>query len=523
MDQVLRQVLLTLKGMWQRRWIGLAAAWVVAIVGAAIVVNIPDRYEATARIYVDTQSVLKPLMAGLAVPTNTGQQITMLSRTLISRTNVEKLARMAELDLATRSKEQQEALIDRLMSSLQIRSGGRDNIYTLSYRDTVPDTSKRVVQSLVSIFVESGLGGKRQDSDSAKRFIDEQIKQYETKLTEAEERLKEFKLRNIDIANVEGKDYYGRMSEATAALAQARLSLREAEVSREALKRQLLDEPPVLAHGTLPPTMAEPLEVDPRLHELRRNLDQLRLKYTEEHPDVVGAKRVIAALEEQRKKDLASRKPPTAAQGDPSAPSSSTAPNPVYQQLKVSLGEVESVVASLQTRVAEYEARVARLKASAKLAPQLEAELVQLNRDYDVHRRNYQSLVSRRESAEISGDMQASSNVADFRLIDPPRVSPKPVAPNRVLLFFVVILASLGAGLFASMLANHLRPTFLDMRSLREVTGLPVLGSVSMLVSDDLRRRERRGLIGWIMGSLTLAGSLIAGLSALFLLSTRVA
>src|SRR6185503_6449294 len=193
MDDLIRQGMAILQGMWQRRWIGLAAAWIVGVAAVVSVMRMPDVYEASARIYVDTQSVLKPLMQGLAVQPNVDQQVMILSRTLISRPNVEKLVRMADLDLAAKSKSEQDSMIDGLMKTLRIESMGRDNLYTLSYRSTTPEHAKRVVQSLTSIFVESNLGDKRKDSDSAKRFIDDQIKVYEKKLEEAEARLKDFK------------------------------------------------------------------------------------------------------------------------------------------------------------------------------------------------------------------------------------------------------------------------------------------------------------------------------------------
>ena len=255
MDDLIRQVLAILRGMWQRRWIGLAVAWIVAIGAAIAVLRIPDKYEATARIFVDTQSLLKPLDGGHRRPAQRDQQIQMLSRTLISRPNVEKLVRMSDLDLGAKSKPEQDALVDGLMDSLKIQSTGRDNLYNLAYRDSRPEQAKRVVQSLVSIFVESSLGGKRKDTDSAKKFIDDQIKAYEQKLEEAEARLKDFKLRNIELAAADGKDHFGRMSEVSAALNQARLDLREAENSRDALRKQVVDdEPSLLARSRRVPT-----------------------------------------------------------------------------------------------------------------------------------------------------------------------------------------------------------------------------------------------------------------------------
>ena len=150
MDDLIQQGLTLLRGVWHRRWIGLAVAWVVGIGGAVNVMRMPDVYQASARIYVDTQSVLKPLMAGLTVQPNIDQQVMILSRTLISRPNVEKLVRMADLDLGVKSKPELEAMVDGLMRSLRIDAAGRDNLYTLSYNDTQPEKAKRIVQSFTS-------------------------------------------------------------------------------------------------------------------------------------------------------------------------------------------------------------------------------------------------------------------------------------------------------------------------------------------------------------------------------------
>ena len=178
MQEVIIQVQAAARGMWKYRWFGVLVAWLVALVGTVAVFRIPNQYEASARIHVDTLSILKPLMAGLAVQPDVDQQIAMLSRTLISRPNVEKLVRMADLDLKNKSKAQQEATIDELMKSLRIAGTGRDNLYVLSYRDTEAEKAKRAIQSLVSIFVESGLGATRNDAASAKAFINDQIKSY---------------------------------------------------------------------------------------------------------------------------------------------------------------------------------------------------------------------------------------------------------------------------------------------------------------------------------------------------------
>ena len=187
MHDAVDQFLAYLKGAWRYRWHAVVVSWLVAIGGWCYVYTLPDRYEASARVYVDTQSVLRPLLAGLTVQPNVDQMVSMMSRTLISRPNMEKVIRMADLDIKLKTPEDREALILRLGRDLQIRTTGRENLYTIAYAEKNPQEAKRVVQSLLTIFVEGSLGDKRKDSDSARRFLDEQLKAYSDKLVAAED------------------------------------------------------------------------------------------------------------------------------------------------------------------------------------------------------------------------------------------------------------------------------------------------------------------------------------------------
>jgi polysaccharide chain length determinant protein (PEP-CTERM system associated) len=521
MDEIFRKIIETLHGIWLRRWIGLAVAWLVGLAGGAYVFLTPDKYEASARIYVDTQSMLKPLMAGLTIQPNVEQQVAMLSRTLISRPNMEKLVRMTDMDLQVKSAQDRERIIDKLIQTLQIKSVGRDNLYTIGFLDPKPEQAKRVVQSLLSIFVESGLSGKRNDSEQAARFIEEQIKAYEQHLAEAENRLKEFKLRNLGLAGAGGKDYFGTMSTLAEQRRQAQLELKEAERSRDALKGQLSEEDPVFlqspsSQAGAASEVATP-EIDARIGVLTKNLDELLPRYTDEHPDVVGTRRIIRELEVQRKAEQERLKqelerhrqtmPTAGPQGDR---------NPVYQQLKVALVEAEAQVAALRTRVADFDQRHAELLRQARMVPELEAEFTQLNRDYAVQKQSYENLVTRRESALMSGEMESATGIADFRIIDPPRVSPNPVAPNRQVLLPLVFLASFGAGIAASFLFSQVRPTFHDNRKLREIAQRPVLSGVSLIPNKAMLARRRRSawfFFGSFGGLLTAYGTAIAFVS----------
>ena len=513
MEQLIAQITTVAKGMWRFRWPSLAVAWLVAVVGIVIVFRVPDKYEATARIFVDTQTILKPLMQGLAVQPNVEQQVVMLSRTLISRPNMEKLVRMADLDLTSESKAQQEALITTLMSSLQIRNAGRDNLYSLSYRDTEPAKAQKVMQALVSIFVESSLGSSRKDAQTAKVFLDEQIKTYEAKLEEAEAKLKDFRLRNIQLHNPEGKDSAAKMGELSEQLNQARLALREAEQARDSARNQLGSEKKQGTSAVTKSLLQESAisaatpEIDARLDAQKRNLDALMQRYTDQHPDVISTRRLIKELEEQKRKEAEElRRSAMASQTSGIGGSAGTL---VSQELSRLLATSEVQVAALRARVAEYTARYEAARELMKTAPQIEAEAAQLNRDYAIHKKNYEDLVARRESAAMSSELEVASGVVDFRLVDPPRVTPGPVAPNRLLMLPIALTIALAAGLFVAFAGSQLRPVFHSAGELRDRVTIPLLGVVSRLTSAAELRHERVNLVRFMVGSGGLLGTFI--------------
>ncbi len=523
MEELISQFTSIARGMWKFRWTGLIVAWVIGAVGAVVAFKVPDRFEAMARIFVDTQSILKPLMSGLAVQPNVDQQVTMLSRTLISRPNIEKLVRMADLDLKSESKVQQESLIEGLMKNVEIKSTGRDNLYSLTFVDPDRDKAKRVIQSMVSIFVESSLGASRKDTDSAKVFLDEQIKTYETKLEEAETRLKDFRLRNLDLQTGDGKDSASRLGSISQQLETAKLELREAENSRDAARKQVEAEKSganagmqsLLQESAI--SVATP-EIDARIEALRRNLDQLLQRFTDQHPDVANSRRLLADLEAQKRKEVAElRKAAMAAPQQAPTGNASLA----TQELARLQASAEVQVAGLKARVAEYSSRYAQARAQSRTSPQIEAEAAQLNRDYAIVKKNYEDLVGRRQSAVMSGDLDMASGVVDFRLIDPPRVSPRPVSPNRLLLMLIAFGAALGTGLFTAFAASQLRPVYNDAQELRIKTSLPLLGVVSMILSDGERKSERNNRLRFYAGTGSLLASFLVALVTISIIAAR--
>lgn len=500
-----------LKATWRYRWYAVAVAWVVALVGWSVVQQMPDRYVAFARVYVDTQTVLRPLLSGLAVQPDVSQLVPMMTRTLISRPNLEKLLQITELDKGLKSAEDRERLLGNLRREIAVRGAGKENLYTIAYTDQNPQHAKRIVQGLVTIFTEGNLGDKRKDSDSARQFIEDQLKGYGEKLVAAENAVTEFQRKHQRLTPGAGRDYYARLNEAGTALKRAALELKEAENSRDAIKRQIAGDAEIsLRLGDKGSAIGQSV-LDTRIHALEQKLDSLRLNYTDQHPDIRALLRIIAQLKEQKVEEEALRK---SSGGGP------VSQGPVYQQLTVALASAEAAVAAMKARVAEYTERYNELQAAANAMPQIEAEYKQLTRDYEVIKRRYDSLLERRESAQISGDLEASDVVMGFRVVEPARVPLTPSAPNRLRLISIVLAAAFAAGLGVAFLLSQFRPTFNEERRLREVSGLPVLGTVVMAWTDAQQKRLTRGrrvflasVVGLILAYAAIMGSVLMAFS----------
>jgi polysaccharide chain length determinant protein (PEP-CTERM system associated) len=463
--------------LWLRRWLAALAAWAVALLAMLVMMFVPDRYEASSRIFVDTQTVLKPLMAGLTYQPDMEQQVRMLAKVVVSRPNIEQLLARPEVGLGSLSDADRDKYVQRLMQQIKIESAGGTNLYSIVYRDSDKARARRIVEATLDMFVQSSLSSNKRDSEEAGQFIEGQITTYEAKLVEAESKLKDFKVKNFGVSGVSNQDFFARVSTLADEVNKLQLELSAAEQTREAYRRELATESPQLPleqAGAGTPVVVS--ELDARLEAQKKQLDELLRRYTDEHPDVVSARRVIAQLEGQKRREAEERA--VAEKSGAARPNAAT--SPVYQKIRIALAETEAQVASLRSQLGAKRANLDQLRAVAGRVPQVEAELAQLNRDYEVIRRNYEALVARRESAAMGKRLDESSRLADFRIVEPPRVSPTPVFPGRIHLAAGAVILALLAGLASPLAMDLLRPTFKDAKSLRNAIARPLLGSVSI-------------------------------------------
>jgi len=501
-----------LQGAWRYRWVAIAVAWAVAIIGWTIVFLMPDRYQAGARVYVDTTTPLKPLLQGLTPESDVNAQLNLVRQALLSRPQLEKVARETDLDLRAVTPAQKEALIERLQQDIRIdvagqkgaNRGNSDSLYTITYEDVRRDKALDVVQTLLNTFMENTLGGKRSGAESAEKFIEEQIREYEKRLTEAEQKLADFKRENMGLMPSQSGDYFQRVQQEEEALSAARAQYRIAVSRRDAIARQIKGETPYLTGGSTAGAGAMPgaqHDVDSRIQETQARLDELLLRYTDKHPEVVATRATLEELKRRRDADLQA-----IARGEPGSGLANLDSNPVFQSMQVSLSQAEVEVAGLQGEINDRERRIAQLKSRLDVAPDVEAELARLNRDYDVTRSQYQALVQRRESARLSGEAD-ETGIVRFDVIDPPVAKLEPVAPDRLRLVPAVFIAALIAGVGVAWGLYMLRPAFTSTRALAEITGLPVLGAISLtwVERQKLKLRKQNLVLAGAAGLLVIA------------------
>jgi len=473
----------------------------------------PDQYQSNARLYVDADAVLTPLLRGLAADSAPGGQLELLQRTLLSRPNLETLISKTDLDLTVRGQSDRERLIGELGRVIQINPQTR-TLFTIGYTNHNPRLAYDVVQTLLTIFVERATGANRSDMENARRFLESQIASYERQLRSAEQRRAEFRSRYSEILPGAGGGGGGGLLGARGLVTTLQGELQDATRLRDSLKAELEQTPPLLTIETAVGANGKPGAVSsPALDAAQQRLAELRLRYTDEHPEIRQQQLLI---DEMRRNPLLARGSSIQiingqpVQTQPNGRNLS-APNPVYERIKERLLNVEAQVTVLTRKTDEAVKERDRLEAIARAFPTVEAEYTALDRDYTVMQTNYQGLLARREQANIAQAADTQADKVKLQIVDPPQVPRIPTAPNRLVLFSGVLIVGLGAGGGLAFLLTQFDRSFYTVDELREI-GLTVIGGITLLGTAP-RRRSAFATLGFLV-CVALLGVIYAGLMA---------
>ena len=514
MNPVVHEVTEQIRAAWRFRWYGIAAAWLVAVVGWLIVFALPDRYGASASVFVDTRTPLTPALQGLTNDQDVNSQLNYVRQSLLASAQLQKIGQAAgvlpemEADPVRREK-----ALDKLRKHIQIlphsandredeRTAG--TVYDIEYEDPSQAHCLRLVQIMLETFVGETLGGKHAGAENAQQFLVVQLKDYEKRLRAAEDGLAAFKTRHLGLMPSEQGGYFAQLQKETDTVTELQGKLRTAESRRSTLQAQLRGDAAVSAIGTSAPVigangLASATDTMSRIAETQAHLDELLLKFTDKHPDVMAARETLAELKQRRAEEIASLR-----RGDANAVAASRAStNPVYQSIQLSLNQAQLDVSDLRSQLADHQAKVTELRQMLTTAPQVEAEYAQLTRDYDVNKSQYTALLASLETTRLSERASDAGSVR-FEIVQSPLVSAKPVSPRRVLLLGIVLLAALAAGCGAAYGLDQIFPVVGSSNRLTQLTGVAVLGCVGPAFPTQTARASRSdyGLMALAMGCL---------------------
>ena len=515
MMQQLDNLLEQLRGLWRFRWIGMAVAWAFLLLALVVITVLPNSYQASATVFVNTQTAVSAATRTLTLDENTDQQIQLVREALLGGPQLRKIADETGLTARARTSEERQKVVDKLGKEIQIwarglGAPGGGGTYVISYTNKDRQTSLNVVDRFVNNFVGEALGGKVKGSEQAQQFLTQQIAELEKRLRDAEEGLATFKKQHVGLLPGNQTDYFNRLDTELADLDTAQTKLSVATMRRNELERQLRGEDPLVPGGAAKGAAAgiPASDTATRLQQSQQQLDELLLNYTEKHPKVIELRNTIAELQKRLADEIEA-----ARHGDASAAArTGLAASPVYQNLKLQYDQVGVEVAGLQADIANHRQRVASLRSMMNTAPEVEAQYSRLNRDYTVVKAQYEALVEQLGRARLGGEA-AQTGVVRFDVIDPPRAGFDPVFPKRPLLAVGALAAAIAAGVGMAFLLNLLRPAFGSVQRLHEMTGLPVLGAVSMTWIERYEVQMRQSalrLAGATLGMLLVCGVFIA-------------
>jgi len=502
-DQLL-QLLTYARGMWRYRWYGLILTWCVSIIGWAVVYSIPDKYEASARVQIESQSALEPLLKGLAVDTDMLSKVALMTRIIMGRKNLESIIDNTDLKNYVKTSASKQALINSLRKNIQIGLPKRrgDTLFTFKYGHEEAYIAKQVIANVLKTLVTGAVLDSLTDKKSAQKFILEQIEQQEVRLTVAEEKLAQFKKRNVGMMPSDGLGYYTRLQTAYDARDKLRSELRIANNKYALLDKQLKGEAPAFAGDS---------NIDKQIRKHTAALDELLLKYTDQYPDVIAKREIIAQLQKKKAKEATERLTNPASLD---IQKSDLSLNPVYQDTKIALSAAAVEVKTIQSRLSEQNSKIRKYEALVDTIPEVEAQLARLNRDYSVIKKQYEALLGRLESAKLSAEADKGRYNVKFKIIDPPFVPLAPASPPRTLLMFAVLLTGIASGLGLMFLLYMLRPVFITTQELNTTLGLPVLGSVKIRWSDVQKEKLKFELTKFLVAAFCLI--IIFGVALIF-------
>ena len=491
MQEQLYEILSYLKGALKYKWVAIIIAWVICLSGWLYVSAMPNKYSSQAKVHVETRTMLRPLLSGMTVESDVRGLLRVMQQLMFTKGNLEQIIKLSDLGSTVKTAREQENLLENMKKDIRI-NGGADDMFVIQYEATNPDVAKNVVQAVLTVFSEQTQLSTIGNVDSAQRFIDEQIQEYEMRLRNGEKARENFKRANLGLLPGQGGDQINQIQQMTTVLEESKLVLKEALSKKDALTKQLAE-----ANDGAEASEMLSTPDDPQVAELKQKREELLIKYTEKHPTVVYMDKTIKELikhNEEKQAMLAKS----------GGIDTKVITNPYVQSIQVALNQVNADIASINSRVDIHQKRLKKAQDELNTRLSIETEIENLNRDYDTIKGNYQRLLASKEQASMSEKVDNRAEALKFKIADAPNTPLQPSGPKRKLLFSGVLIAGIIGGLAIALLLYLIRPTIMSISQLRQVTGLPVLGSVTMKTNILQSEKNKKEVLRYSFATLGL-------------------
>ncbi len=392
---------------------------------------------------------------------------------------------------------------DRLIEAIKARTTvviSHDNLITINYHDSDPKRAYDVTREYAQLFISESLASKQRESRDAFDFINGQVEAYRKKLTDAEDKLKDYRGANADARPGSEADTDARISQLRTQIENARMDLMEKRSQEASLNSQLTGESEISAVQT-----TEGID-QTQLANLQAQLDTLLMSYTSDYPDVVRIRHQMEDLRQQIAQ-AGQRKLIAPSPGAASAIENNAQYNPLYGQLKSQLSSVRADVAATSARMGASESMLQSEMDRSNRIANSENMTSELTRDYNVNRDVYQDLLKRRENARVSMNLDAKQQGLTF-LIQNPAVMPLSPSGLRFMHFGIAgIVLSLAIPLGLLLGIARVDPRVRSTAQLERSTGLLVLATVPFYPTPQDRQRARLQniLLGMIVLGVALA------------------
>ena len=484
----------------RRRWVILTPFCLALIVGIYLAVTLPRIYEAKTLILIEPQRVPQQFVQPI-VTVEPGDRINTLSQQILSRTNLEKIINDFGLYSDPDHKNlYMENKVENLRKQITIdvisdRSRGTD-AFSISLKDKDPRKIAVVANGLASYFIDENLKVRESQAMGTSDFLDSELLSMRTRLEQVEEKIKNYRktfmgelpeqletnLRILDRMQENLNDQQQNLREGRARLAELN--------SLASSKRQSV----VVIGGE-----QRVGDANTSLDELKAELENLKSRYTEKHPDILRLSKLIAELEAKQAAESSEDK---MKQSDVSTTSG------VSAELRRQVNEAQREIALAESEIESLKKQISLYQRRVEDTPKREQELLSLKRDYQNIQASYDSLLGRKLEADIAVNMERKQKGEQFRIVDPAKEPQNPVAPDRRKLFLVIVAAGLGIGGGSAYLMEYLSKSFRKPADLESFFELPVLVSIPTIYDSRQLILRKLNLVCSAVVSFTAMGLL---------------